>query len=785
MGAAKTDHGPPDDVPLDWLSVRSLMDYCMGRGKWKSWDAVPLATSVADLPRLTTRDRVQRVLDTLETRTVSETQFVQWYNALVRSTWRESAEILQELDHVPPFVLQRALSRVESMAETSSAVDIATKHIPTYSVDNATRITSLLLTRCLSQRAWHVAPQLVRHTLDLVRACISRRNPQKESADALLRQTATLLLQAEDDPRARQALLNVISTAQIEVPSAFTWIQQHVLHIATSSPKRSRQRRPSDWVVDVDVVDALLEKCDASREEQLLTLGVKLAAIHRDTARAELYYSRLRPESQPTEAMLQALAHSQDPNDVQAAWTLFESMMSNTHTRPIRLAEWMLMLRIAAAEKRIRISHVLALLQLYEMNCFQEAKLAWDQWRVPQPIADQLIHARVAYTSVIDGLLMRNELQIAIRVGDQMIRRGIVPDAALLTSLCKVHLRLGQGARALSLVAQWCHEGVLMPPTQHGWLCIDQESHAESSVGARSVQDIEEKQDSLDFLTTDTIPSRDRSPSLVVHERHHVKATTYLANTLLEGLLQLKSYQTVFQVWRVMRSALHVKPDVVSLDLMLRAVQREAVMAIARGSESYASPEQDEAMQSTSSTPTLLRAFAARDYMRRTLEEQHPEIKSCPSAMESSTRNWLLSSEQRWRRWERWLESTVSTWFSGASEVQETEPHLEVTVPMALDARVFHRYAVLLATLLEASGSGAVAEELFRIPAIMRHLQLDPLRGTLCLLFCVQDTQLPPGIALRRTQTPLYTMLNAWLGQENLPSEKEIGEWYRRNQRNR
>ncbi|WFD43652.1 hypothetical protein MPSI1_002316 [Malassezia psittaci] len=761
------------------------MDYCMGRGKWKSWDKVPLATSVADLPRLTTGDRVQRVLDTLETRTVSETQFVQWYNALVRRTWRESAEILKELDHVPPFVLQRALSRVENIAETSSAVDIATKHIPTYSVDNATRITSLLLTRCFSQHAWHVAQRLTRHTLDLVRACISRRNAQMQSANALLRQAAALLLQAEDDPRARQALLDVITTAQIEVPSAYLWIQQHLLHIATSNPKKSRQRRPNDWVVDVEVVDVLLEKCDASIEEQLLALGVKLAAIHRDTARAELYYSRLRPESQPTEAMLQALAHSQDPNDVQAAWALFETMMRDPHTRPIRLAEWMLMLRIAAAEKRIRISHVLALLQLFESSSVQEAKLAWDQWRVPQPIADQLIHARVAYTSVIDGLLMRNELQTASRVGDQIIHRGIVPDAALLTSLCKVHLRLGQGARALSLVAQWCHEGVLMPPTQHGWLCIDQESHPHTSVGAKSVQEPEERNGSLGFFTTETIPSHDRTLNLDVHERHRVKATTYLANTLLEGLLKLKSYQTVFQVWRVMRSALHVKPDVVSLDLMLRAVQREAVMAIARKSHSWASPEQEEMMQSTSSTPTLLRAFAARDYMRRTLEEQHPEIKSCPSAMESSTRNWLLSSEQRWRRWERWLESTVATWFSRASGAQETEPRLEVIVPMTLDARVFHRYAVLLATLLEASGSGAIAEELFRIPAIMRQLHLEPLRATLCLLFCVQDTQLPPGIALRRTQTPLYMMLSAWLGQENLPSEKEIGEWYRRNQRTR
>ena len=41
----------PADVPLAWLSTRSLMDYCMGLGQWKyARDATAL--TLADLPLL-------------------------------------------------------------------------------------------------------------------------------------------------------------------------------------------------------------------------------------------------------------------------------------------------------------------------------------------------------------------------------------------------------------------------------------------------------------------------------------------------------------------------------------------------------------------------------------------------------------------------------------------------------------------------------------------------------------------------------------------------------------
>ena len=88
-------------------------------------------------------------------------------------------------------------------------------------------------------------------------------------------------------------------------------------------------------------------------------------------------------------------------------------------------------------------------------------------------------------------------------------------------------------------------------------------------------------------------------------------------------------------------------------------------------------------------------------------------------------------------------------------------------------------YAELLAALLNAGGGRALAEELFRIPAYLERLDLAPERDTLCLLYCVQDTQLPPGVALSRTQTPLHAMLAAWLGAEALPSDDEIGAYFR------
>ena len=895
--------GPPHDVPLAALSTRSLMDRGMGRGEWKHARRRPLAASLADLPRLDAHDTLPMRAE-LARRAIPESTFVQWYNVLTRTTWADCAPLLDTLDDVPPFVLQRALARAHGVADAASAVRIATRLSAPYTTDNAARVATRVLDATLGCRAWHTARPATQLALRTAHAWTARRQPQPERAHALVQHAAALLLAAEDDVRARQALLTLIDFAHTHVPAAAAWIARQAVRMAQPRAGRHRRRRAADWVVDADVVDALLAQAPPELTSGLRALGVRVAALRRDTPRARAYYAQLHPDAQPTDAFLRALAHSPNHGDVGAAWALFDAMHAADAddgtaqvpaVRRVRLADWMLMLRAAAGDRRIPARRVLALLQLYETPTPSAAQLAWAQWRVPHDVGEQLAHARIAYAGAMDGFLARGDVVRALRVWRASLRRGLVPDAALLTSVCKAHLRQGHAARALREVARWCYEGVVVGPGEQGWMWVggpaDDEASEEVRAGgvregsgkrrgeegrgerfpleegaegrpatgareerpaseegasewppedSRSVRPASEEGASerpaseapfeVPSKTSSKTPSEAPSeapskvssgtPSVTPSEipsetssgtpsnapsnappgapfnapsgpsappfdtpdtpapppiRHRVQATTYLANTLLEGLLHLGSHQTLFQVWRALGPALHVRPDVVSLDLVLRAARREVDAALARGTTHDAPPPADT---DAGAAPGLLPAYAACAFVQRTLQTQHPELATCRSALDAASHSWLVRGEQRLRRWERWLAARVAALFARAPKEADVRVP-RAGAPLTLDARVLHRYAELLAALLNAGGGRALAEELFRIPAYLERLDLAPERDTLCLLYCVQDTQLPPGVALSRTQTPLHAMLAAWLGAEALPSDDEIGAYFR------
>ncbi|KAI3613905.1 hypothetical protein CBS9595_004082 [Malassezia furfur] len=816
--------GPPDDVPLAALSTRSLMDRCMGRGAWKRARAPPLATSLADLPRLDTH-HAPPMLAELAARAIPATDFVAWYNVLTRASWADSAALLDTLAPVPPFVLQRALARADGVADAASAVHVATRHSAAYTADNAARVAARVLDATLARRAWHTARPATQLALRAAHAWLARRQPQPERAQALVQHAAALLLAADDDARARDALLAAIAFAHTHVPAAAAWIAQHAVRLAQPRTGRHpRRRRAADWVVDAAVVDALLADAPPALTSGLCALGVRVAALRRDTERARTYYARLHPDARPTDAFLRALAHSPHHGDVHAAWALFDAMQAADGApvpavpavRRVRLADWMLMLRAAAGDRRIPARRVLALLQLYETPTPGDAQHAWAQWRVPHDIGEQIAHARIAYASAVDGFLARGDVVRALRVWRASLRRGVAPDAALLTSVCKAHLRRGHAARALREVARWCYEGVALAPGERGWMWVGGPAEGGGGAAERPASDAAAEQpapgapaerpasdapgvwpasDPTDAASGAAPAASDAAPAasdavsaprpLDTHDtparppvRHRVQATTYLANTLLEGLLHLGSHQTLFQVWRALGPALHVRPDVVSLDLVLRAARREVEAARARGAAAgAAAPTEPDAGAASG----LLPAYAACAFVQRVLQTQHPELATCRSALDAASHSWLLRGEQRLRRWERWLAARVAALFARAPPGDAEVP--AAPAPLTLDARVLHRYAELLAALLDVGGGRALAEELFRLPAYLARLDLAPERDTLCLLYCVQDTQLPPGVAQARTQTPLHAELEAWLGAAALPTDDEIGAFFRAQQR--
>ena len=66
-------------------------------------------------------------------------------------------------------------------------------------------------------------------------------------------------------------------------------------------------------------------------------------------------------------------------------------------------------------------------------------------------------------------------------------------------------------------------------------------------------------------------------------------------------------------------------------------------------------------------------------------------------------------------------------------------------------------------------------EELFLIAAWMRALDVTPMRETLCLWCSVHDERLPPAASTASWRT----WLAQWLGEASVPSDAELGAWYR------
>ena len=203
----------PADVPLAWLSTRSLMDYCMGLGQWKyARDATAL--TLADLPLLQSDPTAQeQVQATLATRDIPLPRFLQWYNACTRAAWPECRSILaaQPLGTIPPFVLQRALHRIAGAADAASAVELVRQHIPTYSVSESHRLCLLLLTTCIHRhKAWHVSRPLVACVLDTVHRWLAKPDAQRTTYASTLLETAwTGWLAGMPAPRACEAMQRV------------------------------------------------------------------------------------------------------------------------------------------------------------------------------------------------------------------------------------------------------------------------------------------------------------------------------------------------------------------------------------------------------------------------------------------------------------------------------------------------------------------------------------------------------------------------------------------------
>lgn len=809
----------PRDVPLTWLSVRSLMDYCMGLGRWR-YAHHHRAATLQDLPLVDSFETQSNVQATLDARGIPMERFIQWYNACTRRTWRECAVILESLGAgcIPPFVLQRALHRISSVSDAASAVRLVQLHLSGYSVSEAHRLCLLLLSTCIRRhRAWHIARPLTACILDTVQRWLTKREKQRYMySQALLVSAWTAFLDGMPDPRVCDAMEQLWCAAHERVPGAAHAMEAYVCEKSASS-------RFTASKLPVALVRHWLATCSHAHRTPFLHLAIRVAAAHNDAEHVRMWYKELgsgagrhaelpaateslrgidtEQDSRTTTSFLRALAMSSSQTDLHDAWALFDaisgSSIANAKLPGAKVPDWILMLRAAAGDARIPAQRVSALLRLYEgrATVASEKELHNVAWRVPPDIQARLESSVAAHTALMEGFMERGDLARAWAVWDAMICRGIAPDMWALMTLCRLYMDAGHPARALEVVMQWCHEGVrltrqrgpmlMQVPTlsslPHVNLRVQMQQKKESRPARTARHAWREIAQTRSIQHDDGSSNNASGPQEAkqVHSNAHVvrlRPTTYLANTLLAGLYRARAFETLMLVWQALGPTLHVRPDVASVDLMLRAATAEARSALTRAHSMWAP--------------------AARAYFRRILLTQHPELHACKNPLEApGKRAWIVRSELQLRRWERWIDQRVRALWRGASfssassSRPEQAPHNE-DVPMTLsetlsspyicyDARVFHQYCELLITLLEAPMQLAscpdLCEELFLVAAWMRALDIVPLHETLCLWCSAHDELLPPAASTAAWRA----WLAAWLGEDRVPTDAQLGHWYR------
>ncbi|WFD19892.1 hypothetical protein MCAP1_002133 [Malassezia caprae] len=734
---AQTIGLPPAHVPVASLSLRSVMDVCTRSTSGTRTARPSAAASLDDLPCIAGRD-LAAIEATLHERGVPVARFVQWYNAYTRPTWPECAALLEPLQpgELPPFVLQRALHKVSHSSEAASAMRVVARHLPTLGVDEAHRLCLFLWHRLArTHEAWHTVRLLTHHTLETVRRWLDKREPQPGYAHTLLVTAFTIALRGCPDERARAALLRVWAMACERAPPTRDELVAHLAH-------RVHTRRGAAWL-SVPMLHDMLAPLPPEAQPALLRVAVRVAAAQGDTAQARQWYAALDTTAdEAATPLLRALAHSPSQADIHEAWSLFDALVQGTPPLPqrARLADWVLMLRAAAGDARIPAARVAALLGLPG----RDGRMVPGQgapWRVPEDMCAQLQASVVAHTALVDGLLARGDEAYAWAVWDAMLQRGIAPDVWALTTLCRLYFQAGHPARALECIVHFCHQGWALPPRGTA---------------------VELRVPAVEALSDVPLTQARHDASA---RRVCVPPSTYLANTLLAGLWRAGAHETVLRVWEALGPTLHVRPDAASLQIMLGAA------ASAAGRANVVAP------------------LAVREYVRRTLLAQYPELQKCADPLEAagrSVRGWLVRGELRLRRWEQWMEQRVAGLLRGAAGRADTPPAPAAAATLCIDAQGFYQYCRLLQGLLDADGalpSAALAreitDELFLVPAWMRALDLVPTRATLCLLCAAQDERLPPAAGA----APLREWLVAWLGKAHVPSDEEIGAWFREHRR--
>jgi hypothetical protein len=746
---------------------------------------------------------VQDLYEILERHSVTPETFVAWRNAVCCDNW---AAALEELSQVqapcPVFVLARMVPHAHSPVQVSQAVALAQSLRDSTNSEAALRVLRILAERALLHlHSPHLAIPL---TEAVLRHCdrFMETHPRTKSStpqdhalyfksvvDALLWLSSALT--RFNDERCRDSASAVLHWAQQQerLPARTS---SHVAHVLLDMPHVPRMLaarrvqpqllaqdklpRRSERFLTLPLAKEALDALDLAPRHHALALPLERAASAalragsmreaqdfamqvkglrqprhaseqeqaRHARRKLAVFSQTSLSSEAWETLERMLERGADPAWNPLASTEDDAVLPSGPSSDAPLADHRIWLSIVALSARDPQVQPWDLLQLLGLDPLREPKPG----SIRPPAS--LLHEPGLYAVLVRNFELRPQpfFEDAEAVWNIMQERKVAVDAAALEAFCAAQLRARRVSGALRTLRRY------------------------TSRGAGRIQ-----------------------------------TSIHLFNIFLDATVRLGSGA---DVWRLVTG--HARRARLSLGgrtlvLLMRAARKDAELGHAHDaqmsgtahrslSQSVDEPDSEKPGH-WDGVPAPMRAW---QLFRTLLLSQHPELASCESALEKADGGgWFWRREMQLRRAERWLWDRLSRLTAGPSADSSKEAPLDDSValhqfsqrPIVFNDALFHEY-VRLVQLLRTSDavSGIPAsrlpaqDEIFRVLSWMRALHVTPRRKTLRIVCLELAEHTPPAASGGRDTSsaagPLHDWLASWLGEEAIPTEAEVGAYFKR-----
>ena len=705
--------------------------------------------------------------------------FLSYRNAMLAQSWPDARRHMINIHdgRWPPLVLQRVILKVSTPSEISDALAILqtslehTRHMTQEGTPlslKTLRFCAAYLTKITVKEdgnALHLLLRLTDLLMALVEGFPAHSIPPGDLVNDFVRRCTGL-----QDERARQAITRVLDWLESQQDSEpFQRMRHNVLRHCINSIQASMTSTPgksaaSEQIGNIQLMDYLLRLdygSDTDLHQRALQCSVFVAGHARNYQRTWQSFNEYQEYKQKhgsamacTDYQLLAKALVRSQQGRKEAWhvflqaeqllcrqpkTAFDGVPSTTQsrrrTRELEAA-CIDLLQVMATSPDVSVTRIFSMLGVF----LRDTDRADSRPFVTGERLSRVMHRRRsdvrAYAVVMQGLLMRKRPQCALTVWQVMLRRGVMPNAVVLSLLLQNLFEMRDVRSALQQLHLWCEQGVPKPTGPRHQLNDIEVSSLSSSTLAE-----------VDPL----MPSNSAGETGEATERHIVTPDVVLATIVFNGLHKCGS-SGVASLWEAYQLTLKRFPDAPVLAMMLKA----------------SCPDNPN---------SSIDAKFGRRVFRSMLFRKHPELAEYRNSLidqleSNSSAGWIFSDDTVGSRMEGWLGSVFQP-----KEATSATPPVDIGDPKALvfTSKLFEHYLRLVLHLQHSSGvqSGARAsrQELVELLGWMRELQVTPSATHLALTVLEIEENLPPAVAARQMEA-LDKWLVEWLGEEAMPQDQ-------------